>query len=95
MALDVKKQLGITEPTRDWFPLSLMGAFADFADVVHGLPTLRAFNRSRAQAEQIAGQCLGVTVEKGVRKADRLARGGGANGQVGHGKQCLSRRKRA
>src|SRR5579885_1304208 len=33
MAQDVKKQLGITEPTRDWFPLSLMGAFADFADV--------------------------------------------------------------
>jgi uncharacterized radical SAM superfamily Fe-S cluster-containing enzyme len=30
------KQVGITEPTRDWFPLSLMGAFADFADVVHG-----------------------------------------------------------
>src|SRR2546422_9907972 len=36
MALDVKKQLGITEPTRDWFPISLMGAFADFADLVHG-----------------------------------------------------------
>ena len=36
MALDVKGQLGITEPTRDWFPLSLMGAFADFADMVHG-----------------------------------------------------------
>ena len=36
MASDVKKQLGITEPTRDWFPLSLMGAFADFADLVHG-----------------------------------------------------------
>ncbi len=36
MALDVKKQLGITEPTRDWFPLSLMGAFADYADLVHG-----------------------------------------------------------
>lgn len=36
LAYDVKKQLGITEPTRDWFPLSLMGAFADFADLVHG-----------------------------------------------------------
>ncbi len=36
MAYDVKKQLGVTEPTRDWFPLSLMGAFADFADLVHG-----------------------------------------------------------
>ena len=36
MALDVKRQVGMTEPTRDWFPLSLMGAFADFADMVHG-----------------------------------------------------------
>ncbi|HEV2707943.1 MAG TPA: radical SAM protein [Pyrinomonadaceae bacterium] len=36
LANDVKKQVGITEPTRDWFPLSLMGAFADFADLAHG-----------------------------------------------------------
>jgi len=36
MAQDVKDQVGITEPTRDWFPISLMGAFSDFADVVHG-----------------------------------------------------------
>ncbi len=36
LANDVKSQVGITEPTRDWFPLSLMGAFADFADLVHG-----------------------------------------------------------
>ncbi len=36
LAQDVKEQVGITEPTRDWFPLSLMGAFADFADLSHG-----------------------------------------------------------
>ena len=36
LAQDVKKQTGLTEPTRDWFPISLMGAFADFADIVHG-----------------------------------------------------------
>ncbi len=36
LANDVKKQVGITEPTRDWFPLSLFGAFADVSDVVHG-----------------------------------------------------------
>jgi len=36
MAQDVKDQLGISEPTRDWFPISLMGVFADFADLVHG-----------------------------------------------------------
>lgn len=36
MARDVQRQLGITEPLRDWFPISLMGPFADFADTVHG-----------------------------------------------------------
>lgn len=36
LARDVKEQTGLTEPTRDWFPLSLMGSFADFADLAHG-----------------------------------------------------------
>jgi len=36
LARDVKEQVGITEPTRDWFPISLMGTFSDFADLVHG-----------------------------------------------------------
>ncbi len=36
LAHDVQQQTGMTEPCRDWFPLSLMGAFADFADLVHG-----------------------------------------------------------
>src|SRR5947207_13595755 len=36
MAYDVKKQPGLTEPRRDWFPISLISAFADFADLVHG-----------------------------------------------------------
>src|SRR4026209_2140886 len=29
MAHDVHDQVGITEPLRDWFPISMMGAFAD------------------------------------------------------------------
>jgi len=36
LAYDVKKQTGLTEPLRDWFPLSLMGVFSDFADLAHG-----------------------------------------------------------
>ncbi len=36
MARDVKAQTGLTEPLRDWFPLSLMQAFSDFADLAHG-----------------------------------------------------------
>ena len=35
MARDVSSQTGMTR-TEHWFPLSLMGAFADFADLVHG-----------------------------------------------------------
>ncbi|MBI2817451.1 MAG: radical SAM protein [Acidobacteria bacterium] len=36
MAYDVKRQTGMTEPRRDWFPLSLMAAFSDLADLAHG-----------------------------------------------------------
>ncbi len=36
MAHDVRQQIGITQPTRDWFPISVMSTFADFADLVHG-----------------------------------------------------------
>jgi uncharacterized radical SAM superfamily Fe-S cluster-containing enzyme len=36
LAHDVKGQTGLGEPTRDWFPISFMGTFSDWADVVHG-----------------------------------------------------------
>jgi uncharacterized radical SAM superfamily Fe-S cluster-containing enzyme len=36
LAHDVKKQTGISEPTRDWFPLSYISTFSDLADLVHG-----------------------------------------------------------
>ncbi|HEV2388674.1 MAG TPA: radical SAM protein [Candidatus Acidoferrales bacterium] len=36
MAQDVSKQVGQIEPTRDWFPISLISPFADFADLMHG-----------------------------------------------------------
>ncbi len=36
MAHDVKNQVGIGEPERDWFPISFMSTFSDWADLVHG-----------------------------------------------------------
>ena len=36
MAHDVKKQTGLGEPIRDWFPISFMSTFTDWADLVHG-----------------------------------------------------------
>ena len=36
LAHDVKNQTGMSEPTRDWFPLSYISTFSDLADLVHG-----------------------------------------------------------
>jgi len=36
LAHDVKDQVGLGEPTRDWFPISFMSTFSDWADLVHG-----------------------------------------------------------
>ncbi|MGE5646387.1 MAG: radical SAM protein [Acidobacteriota bacterium] len=36
LAHDVKAQTGLGEPSRDWFPLSFMSTFCDWADLVHG-----------------------------------------------------------
>jgi uncharacterized radical SAM superfamily Fe-S cluster-containing enzyme len=36
LAHDVKNQTGLGEPVRDWFPISFMGTFTDWADLVHG-----------------------------------------------------------
>ncbi len=36
LAHDVKKQTGISEPLRDWFPLSAIGPFSDLTDMMKG-----------------------------------------------------------
>ena len=36
MAHDVKNQVGLGVPERDWFPISFMSTFSDWADLVHG-----------------------------------------------------------
>ena len=36
LANDVSAQVGRVEPTRDWFPISLISAFSAFADLSHG-----------------------------------------------------------
>jgi uncharacterized radical SAM superfamily Fe-S cluster-containing enzyme len=36
LAHDVKNQIGMGEPVRDWFPISFMSTFSDWADLVHG-----------------------------------------------------------
>src|SRR5712692_9426016 len=35
LAHDVKNQTGLGEPKRDWFPISFMSTFSDWADLIH------------------------------------------------------------
>jgi hypothetical protein len=37
LAHDVKRQTGVTEPLRDWYPLSASGPLSDFTDQLRGL----------------------------------------------------------
>ena len=36
LAHDVKNQMGLGEPARDWFPISFISTFSDWADLIHG-----------------------------------------------------------
>ena len=36
LAQDVKAQTGLGEPARDWYPISFLGTFSDWADLAHG-----------------------------------------------------------
>ena len=82
LAHDVKNQTGLGEPTRDWFPISFMGTFTDWADVVHG-PAGREFGQINCGCHPNCGVGLAVMVDKETKEAvpvtqflnaDRLAK---------------------
>jgi uncharacterized radical SAM superfamily Fe-S cluster-containing enzyme len=81
LAHDVKKQTGLGEPARDWYPISFISTFSDWSDLVHG---------PQAQWGQLSCGChpncgvgMAVMVDKHTKEAkavteflnaDRLAR---------------------
>ncbi len=81
LAHDVKNQVGIGEPIRDWFPISFMGTFTDWADLVHG-PTAEWGNLT-CGCHPNCGVGMAVMIDKETKEsvpvtaflhADRLAR---------------------
>src|SRR3989441_2709057 len=81
LAHDVKKQTGIGEPTRDWFPISFMSTFTDWADVVHGPD--REWGQLTCGCHPNCGVGMAVMIDKETKeavpvtaflKADRLAK---------------------
>src|SRR5262252_8565966 len=66
-AHDVKDQTGIGEPTRDWFPISFMGTFTDWADVTHGAE--KEFGQLTCGCHPNCGVGMAVMIDKETKEA--------------------------
>src|SRR6204780_1262266 len=81
MAHDIKNQTGLGEPTRDWFPISFMSTFSDWADLVHGPD--REWGQISCGCHPNCGIGMAVMIDKETKEAvpvtaflnaDRLAK---------------------
>src|SRR5213080_2073262 len=93
LAHDVKNQTGIGEPTRDWFPISFMGAFTDWADVTHGAE--KEFGQLTCGCHPNCGVGMAVMIDKETKEAvpvtaflnaEQLAKDVGAVTDAGRGR---------
>jgi uncharacterized radical SAM superfamily Fe-S cluster-containing enzyme len=80
LAHDVKEQTGLGEPARDWYPISFLGTFSDWADLVHGPG--RDWGQFSCGCHPNCGVGMAVMVDKETKEsvpvtqflnADRLA----------------------
>jgi uncharacterized radical SAM superfamily Fe-S cluster-containing enzyme len=67
LAHDVKDQLSIGEPVRDWFPLSFLSTFSDWADLVHGPEA--AWGQVACGCHPNCGIGMAIMVDKETREA--------------------------
>ncbi len=67
LAHDVKKQTGLGEPARDWFPISFMGTFSDWADVVHG--TQKEWGSLNCGCHPNCGVGMALMIDKETKEA--------------------------
>ena len=81
LAHDVKNQMGLGEPARDWFPISFISTFSDWSDLVHGPQA--SWGQLSCGCHPNCGVGMAVMVDKITKEAvpvtaflnaDRLAR---------------------
>ena len=83
LAHDVKNQTGLGEPTRDWFPISFLSTFADWADLMHSNEPTNNWGALTCGCHPNCGTGMAIMVDKHTKEAvpvtaflnaDRLAR---------------------
>jgi len=67
LAHDVKNQTGLGEPARDWFPLSFISTFSDWADLVHG-PEAQ-WGQMSCGCHPNCGVGMGIMIDKETKEA--------------------------
>jgi 7,8-dihydro-6-hydroxymethylpterin dimethyltransferase len=70
LARDVKGQTGVGEPSRDWFPISFLSTFTDWADLVHGPDS--QWGQLACGCHPNCGVGMAVMVDKETREAAPL-----------------------
>src|SRR3954453_16301466 len=69
LAHDVKGQTGLGEPARDWFPISFMSTFSDWADLMHVNDLKNDWGQLSCGCHPNCGTGLGVKNDKENKEA--------------------------
>src|SRR6202161_1100205 len=69
LAHDVKNQTGFGEPTRDWFPISFMSTFSDWADVLHSQDNNNDWGQLSCGCHPNCGTGMAMMIDKETKEA--------------------------
>src|ERR1700754_2793910 len=69
LAHDVKNQTGLGEPTRDWFPISFMGTFSDWADLMHTNDVKNDWGQLSCGCHPNCGTGMAIMIDKETKEA--------------------------
>ena len=69
LAHDVKNQTGMGEPSRDWFPISFMSTFSDWADLMHTGDASNNWGQLSCGCHPNCGTGMAVMIDKETKEA--------------------------
>ena len=69
LAHDVKNQTGLGEPTRDWFPISFMSTFSDWADLMHVEDKNNDWGQLSCGCHPNCGTGMAIMIDKETKEA--------------------------
>jgi uncharacterized radical SAM superfamily Fe-S cluster-containing enzyme len=69
LAHDVKNQTGLGEPARDWFPISFMGTFSDWADLMHSQDANNDWGQLSCGCHPNCGTGMAIMIDKETKEA--------------------------